>query len=198
MAPEEHGLMEAERPARAREALFADVPPGWDYNPASWRERIPIIALALLGFAMASYLGLYQYRVLGSVWEPFFGRGSETILNSPTSRILPITDAALGAFGYILDAVTGAIGSRHRWRTMPWIVILMGIFVGPLGAISVLLVMLQPVVYHAWCTVCLATAVISIVMIGPAMDEVLASLQHLKRTRDAGRSVWKAFWGQVT
>jgi hypothetical protein len=32
-------------------------------------------------------------------------------------------------------------------------------------------------------------------MIGPAMDEVLASLQHLKHEKRRGRSVWRAFWG---
>jgi len=32
-------------------------------------------------------------------------------------------------------------------------------------------------------------------MIGPAMDELLASLQYLKREHDHGRSVWHAFWG---
>ena len=78
---------------------------------------------------------------------------------------------------------------------MPWLVVLFGLFVGPLGGVSVVLVMLQPLLYDSWCTLCLATAAISVVMIGPAMDEVLASLQHLKRERDAGRSLWRAFWG---
>jgi hypothetical protein len=32
-------------------------------------------------------------------------------------------------------------------------------------------------------------------MIGPAMDEVLASLQFLKREHERGHSVWRAFWG---
>jgi hypothetical protein len=32
-------------------------------------------------------------------------------------------------------------------------------------------------------------------MIGPAMDEVLASLQFLRSERRRGRSVWRAFWG---
>jgi hypothetical protein len=32
-------------------------------------------------------------------------------------------------------------------------------------------------------------------MIGPAMDELLASLQYLKREHHAGRSLWHAFWG---
>jgi hypothetical protein len=110
------------------------------------------------------------------------------------SRILPIPDAALGAAGYLADAVTGVIGRRDRWRRMPWIVILFGLAVGPLGGISVLLVILQPVLYDAWCTLCLVSAVISIVMIPPAMDEVLASLQFLRQQHDQGRSLWHAFW----
>ena len=99
------------------------------------------------------------------------------------------------ALGYFADALTGAIGGRARWRTMPWIVIIFGLLVGPLGAISILLVVLQPVMFDAWCTLCLATAVISVLMIGPAMDEFLASLQHLKRERAQGRSPWRVFWG---
>jgi len=133
--------------------------------------------------------------VLGTVWEPFFGDGSEVILNSSISYLLPIPDAALGAAGYLLDAATGAAGGTDRWRRMPWLVILFGVAVGPLGAASILLVILQPVAYSAFCTLCLASAVISVVMIGPAMDEVLASAQHLRRVRDRGDSVWKAFWG---
>lgn len=104
-------------------------------------------------------------------------------------------DAALGAAGSLLDAVTGAIGGRRRWRAMPWIVIVFGVAVGPLGAVSVLLVIAQPVLYDAFCTLCLASAVVSLTMIGPAMDEVLASLQALARVRRAGGSVWRAFWG---
>jgi uncharacterized membrane protein len=173
----------------------ADIPPGWSYNPASWSQRWPIIALAVLGFLIAAYLALYQVRVFPTVWEPFFRDGSVVILNSPVSRILPISDAALGALGYLADAVAGAIGGTARWRTMPWLVVLFGILVGPLGGISVLLVILQPVLYDSWCTLCLATAVISVVMIGPAMDEVLASLQHLRREKAAGRPFWRTFWG---
>ncbi len=176
-------------------------PPGWSYNPASWPQRIPIIALALLGFAIAAYLSLFQYDLIGSVWEPFFGGGSEKILKSPVSTALerwlglPISDAALGAFSYLLDAIAGAIGGKGRWRSMPWLVVLFGLLVGPLGGVSVFLVILQPVMFDTYCTLCMVTAVISIAMIGPAMDEVLASLQHLKREQERGRSVWRAFWG---
>lgn len=171
------------------------IPPGWDYNPATWGQRLPIVVAAVIGFLIAGYLSLYQLKVISNVWEPFFGKGSQVILNSKISTLLPIPDAALGALGYLADAVAGIIGGKLRWRTMPWIVVLFGIAVGPLGGVSILLVILQPVLFDNWCTLCLASAFISVIMIGPAMDEILASLQHLKREKHAGRSWWKAFWG---
>lgn len=78
---------------------------------------------------------------------------------------------------------------------MPWIVILFGFAVGPLGAVSILLVILQPVLFDSFCTLCLVTALISVVMIGPALDESLASLQHLRRRKGEGASLWRTFWG---
>jgi uncharacterized membrane protein len=171
------------------------IPPGWDYNPASWSQRIPIVVLAVIGVFIATYLALYQLEIFPTVWEPFFGEGSKTILNSKVSKVLPIPDAALGAFGYLVDAVTGIIGGKKRWKTMPWIVVIFGMAVGPLGFVSVMLVVFQPVLYSAWCTLCLASAVISIAMIGPAMDEMLASLQYLQRARRKDVSTWKVFWG---
>ena len=170
-------------------------PPGWRSNPSSWRERLPIVALAIAGFLVASYLAAFQLGLIGDVWEPFFGTGSRQILTSGVSRLLPVPDAAFGAAGYLLDALTGLAGGSRRWRTMPWIVVLFGIAVGPLGAVSILLVILQPALFDTYCTLCLASAVVSVAMIGPALDEVLASLQHLRREADAGRSVWAAFWG---
>jgi uncharacterized membrane protein len=173
-----------------------NVPPGWTYNPAAWSQRLPIILLAVIGFIIAGYLSLYQFRLIDDVWEPFFGNGSITILNSPVSHMLPIPDAALGALSYLVDAIAAAIGGTRRWRTMPWIVVLFGVMVGPLGFVSVMLVIFQPVLFDAWCTLCMVTAVISVAMIGPSMDEVLASLQYLRRVKNAGLSVWKAFWGK--
>jgi uncharacterized membrane protein len=173
------------------------IPSGWSYNPAGWSQRLPIIALAMIGFGIATYLALYQLGIVATVWEPFFGDGSRRILNSRVSRVLPIPDAALGAFSYLLDTITGAIGGRGRWRTLPWIVILFGLAVGPLGAVSIMLVIFQPVLLDAWCTLCLASAVVSVMMIGPAMDELLASLQYVVREHRHGRSARRAFWGSA-
>ncbi|HYF00830.1 MAG TPA: vitamin K epoxide reductase family protein [Planctomycetota bacterium] len=173
-------------------------PPGWDYNPAGWIQRLPIAAMAMVGFLLAGYLSLYQFRLIDTVWDPFFGEQTLKILNSPVSHVLPVPDAFLGAVGYLLDAVTAVIGGRDRWKTMPWIVVIFGVLVGPLGAVSIALVIAQPVAFDAWCTICLATAVLSVAMIGPAMDEVLASLQHLKRERDRNgwSGAWRAFKGR--
>lgn len=172
------------------------IPPAWDYNPSSWRQRMPLIVIAIIGLLIALYMGLFQLKVLDTVWDPFFGDGSRKILTSEVSKLLPVPDAILGAFGYLLDAVTGAIGGVSRWRKMPWIVIVFGVAVGPLGMISILLVIVQPVLIGAWCTLCLVTAVLSVVMISPAVDEMLASLQYLQRVKRSGFSVWKAFWGK--
>ena len=190
------GMSEADR----------NIPPGWNYNPAAWSQRLPIVLLALIGFCIALYLAAYQYCqqfnwcLVTDPWEPFFGRGTETILNSRLSWVAwPFSDALLGALGYLADAVAGLLGGPSRWRTLPWTVILFAILVGPLGAISIALVIAQPVFEGAWCTLCLTTAVISVMMIGPAMDEALASLQYMKRLVDSGRaSWWQAFWGGDT
>lgn len=174
-------------------------PPGWTVNPSKWSQRIPIIVLALFGGAAALWLALFQQGVVNTVWEPFFGDGTEDIVKesgfSKFFERFPIGDAALGFFGYAADAVTGAIGGTRRWRTMPWIVIAFGLFVGPFGAMSVMLTIFQPVLYDSFCTLCLVSGVVSLAMIGPGIDEVLASLQHLRRVRNSGDSVWSAFWG---
>jgi len=154
-----------------------------------------MLVLAFVGFGVATYLALYQVGFFPSVWEPFFGNGSQIILHSSLSRLLPIPDAALGACGYALEILSGVIGGQGRWRTTPWIVLLFGLVVGLLGLGSVLLLIAQPVLFHAWCTLCLISALISICLVGLAKDEVLASLQHLKREHARGQSWWRVCWG---
>jgi hypothetical protein len=144
---------------------------------------------------VAGYLSLYQWRVIEDVWEPFFGIGSRTILNSSVSRVLPVPDAALGALSYLVDAITGIVGGTRRWRSLPWIVVIFSIAVGPLGAPS------------ACCSSSSAASLRRMVhalpdvgrrvdfVTGPAMDELLASLQHLARSRAQGQSSWRsAVW----
>ncbi len=173
-----------------------DIPPGWSHNPSAWSKRLPVLALALTGCGIATYLGLYQLNIVQVVWEPFFEDGSHRILKeSSIAHLLPVPDAVLGAMVYLLDAAAGAIGGRTRWRTMPWIVLLLGVIAGGLAVGGVLLTICQPLLFHAYCTLCLASAACSILMVGLVMAEVMAALQFLKREREQGHSAWRALWG---
>jgi uncharacterized membrane protein len=167
--------------------LDPNVPDGWSYNPSAWSHRLPITAGATVGFCIAIYLALYQWRIIPNVWDPFFAdptghfaNGSERILNSWVSRLLPVPDAFLGALAYLAEGVASVIGGTSRWRTAPVIVLINGAIVAMLGVVAVALVIFQPMLFHAWCTLCLASAATSLVMVALATAEVLASVRHLR------------------
>ena len=63
-----------------------------------------------------------------------------------------MSDAAVGGYTYLLEIVTGIVGSRCRWRTMPWLVVLFGLMIAPLGIISILFIIIQPIVIGTWST----------------------------------------------
>lgn len=62
------------------------VQPGWTYNPSSWLRRTPIIALGRVGFFFAGLMAAYQLGYVDSLWDPFFGNGTEEILNSDNQQ----------------------------------------------------------------------------------------------------------------
>jgi uncharacterized membrane protein len=171
-----------------------DRPPGWSYNPSDWVERGPIIAMALVGVLLSRYLAAYQLGHISFPWDPFFGDGTRRVLDSEISRAWPISDAGLGATSYMLEALSGFMGGRNRWRTMPWMVVMFGILVVPLGVVSLVLVMLQPISVGAWCALCLITAAAMLIMISPAVDEVVAMAQFLHGARREGQPFWRTFW----
>lgn len=94
-----------------------DKPPGWSYNPSSWIRRWLGIALALVGFFLARYLAAHQLGYIQHDWDPFFGNGSDRVTESALSKSFPISDAGFGAIAYMLEVLTGFMGSRARWRT---------------------------------------------------------------------------------
>lgn len=171
-----------------------DAPPGWSYNPSSWPQRAPIIALAFLGFFLSRYMTAYQLGYIDAVWDPFFGEGTERVLTSDVSRAFPIADAGLGAVAYMVEALMGFMGDRQRWRTMPWMVTFFGILVVPLGIVSITLIILQPVAVGFWCTPCLIAALAMLIMIALTLDEVVAMGVFLALARREGQSLWRAFW----
>ena len=170
------------------------VPPGWSYNPSSWPQRMPIVLLATVGWFISRYLAAYQLGYISHVWDPFFGSGTLKVITSSVSQAFPVSDAGLGAAAYTLEALLACKGDAMRWRTMPWMVILFGILVVPLGLVSILLILLQPLVVGAWCAWCLATAACMVVMVALSIDEVGAVLQLLRRVRRSRRPFWEVFW----
>ncbi|MNR92115.1 Vitamin K epoxide reductase family protein [compost metagenome] len=161
--------------------MTAGGPSSEEASPSRWSRRLLLIGLAILGFAIASSLALYQWGIIPTIWEPFFGSGSRVILHSGLSRLLPIPDAALGALGYLADAVAGAIGGPERYRTMPAVVLFMGVVVGAMGVAGLILLLLQAFSYHQFCTLCLASAALSIALVPLAWPEVRATVHVLLR-----------------
>jgi uncharacterized membrane protein len=170
------------------------VPRGWSYNPSSWPQRAPIIALALVGFFLSRQMASFELHYITSFTDPFFGLGTVRVLTSDVSRAFPIPDAGLGAVAYMIEFLMGFMGDKARWRTMPWMVTFFGILVVPLGVVSISLIILQPLAVGAWCTPCLIAAAAMLVMITLTLDEVVAMLQFLVQARQEGHSLWKIFW----
>lgn len=176
-------------------------PPGWSFNPSSWTQRLPIIALAFVGLYFARYLAAYQLGYVSGVWDPFFAgdprdpqNGTEEIITSSVSQAWPVSDAAVGALTYMLEILTGVIGSTRRWRTMPWLVVLFGVMIAPLGVVSIFFIVIQPIWIGTWCTLCLIGAMAMLLQIPYSLDELVATGQFLKRRRRAGESVLRTFF----
>ena len=180
----------------------SDRPIGWTYSPSTYLQRLPIIFLGFLGLLVARWLTAYQLGHVDSVWEPFFGapvadageNGTEYIITSDVSRAWPIADAGLGAVSYVFEVLMGAMGDRRRWRTMPWMVAGFGIVVVPLGVVSITFIIIQPIMIGTWCTLCLLTALLMLIMIPYSLDELVAMGQFLLHSRRRGKPFWRTFF----
>jgi hypothetical protein len=176
--------------------------PPFDYNPSAWSQRIPLAVLAGVAFVVSAYMALYQWRLIAEVWDPIFGQGTHRVLDSDVSEQMRswmrIPDAALGAVAYLGDAIYALVGTTRRWQYHPWMVLLFGLDVIPLGIVSAILVVIQGTVIGAWCFLCLVTALISLILVYWAYDEVWATLRYLwrvwQKTKD-WRILWRVFWG---
>jgi uncharacterized membrane protein len=172
------------------------------HNPSSWHQRIPICLLASVGAGICFHMSLFQWGFIESAWDPVFGEQSNRVLTSDIAKdlflFIGIHDAAMGALAYLGDAILGFAGSTRRWQYRPWMVVLFGIDVIPLGGISAILVACQAFILGEWCFLCLVAAVISLVLVWWAYDEVWVSLAYLwrvyRRTNDL-RMLWYAFCG---
>jgi nucleoside-diphosphate-sugar epimerase len=203
------GLAVATKPDIGPSPLAAlkgpEIPVGWTYNPSTWTQRLPIILLALAGLYVSRYLAAYQLGHVDAVFEPFFEgspadprNGTEEIITSWVSEAWPVSDAAVGGYTYALEILTGLVGSRARWRTMPWLVVLFGLMIAPLGVVSIFFIIIQPILIGTWSTLALLAAAAMLVQIPYSLDELLASLQFMRRRVRAGsRWLTVAFRGDT-
>lgn len=134
-----------------------------DRNPSRWQARLPVAGLATVGLCIAAYLASVQTGLLPAAWDPIFGSASAArVLHSALSRALPVPDALLGAIGYAVEIAADLAGGSERWRTHPWIVLGFGAVALAMALVGLGLVVVQAAVVHAGCTLCLASALISI------------------------------------
>src|SRR5690606_32660518 len=115
------------------------------------------------------------------------------IITSYVSEAWPVSDAAVGAYTYMLEILTGLVGSTARWRTMPWLVVLFGLMIAPLGVVSIFFIVIQPILLDTWSTLALIAAVAVLVQIPYSLDELVATLQFVRRRVRAGASWLRVF-----
>lgn len=175
------------------------------WNPSSWTQRIWIAVIAVLAVVICIYMGLYQWRVIQSVWDPIFGEQTAKVLDSNVSHILAlwgrVPDAVLGGVVYFSDMLFAIAGSERRWYDRPWLVTIFALDVIPLGIVSAILVCMQGLVVGSWCFLCLVTAAISLTLVCLAWNEPVACMQYLARVWKRSRSwkmVWWTFWGRAS
>lgn len=178
-----------------------NIPPGWTYSPSTDAQRLPIVVMGLIGLLTSRILTAYQLGHIDSVWEPFFAgsltdprNGTEEIITSNMSKAWPIPDGGLGTVSYVLEILMAVMGTRDRWRTMPWMVTFFGILVIPLGVVSIYFIISQPIVIGTWSTLALIAALAMLIMIPFALDEVIAMGQFLVWAKRRGKPLIRTFF----
>jgi hypothetical protein len=174
-------------------------------SPSSFPQRILIVFLSVFAALIAFYMTLYQWNILESFWDPIFNTGSQKVLHSDLSlemsHFLRMPDALFGCLAYLSDALFAIAGSQNRWYDRPWLVLLFGFDVIPLGLTSIILVACQGIIVGHFCFLCLVTAAISTLLIFLAYQEVLFSLRYLIKIKRQGQShklLWNTFWGKAS
>lgn len=110
-----------------------------------------------------------------SRWDPLFGTHS-------TQRVLdlthPVPDAAAGVIAYATEVVL-LLTRRGR--------LVLGVVLAAGAITSIALIIIQPAVVGAWCTLCLASAALSLVLLVLGRQETADALSALRQPRRALR-----------
>jgi uncharacterized membrane protein len=157
-------------------AATASVPAGYAHNPSAWRERLLLAAIAAAGALISAYLACYQLKLIDTVADPIFGSSSShAVLFSSFSKSLPVPDALLGTLNYLAEIVLDLIGGEDRWRTRPVVVLAFGALLAAGALVSIGLILMQAFVVGHFCTLCLLSAGLSILLAVLGWREVRAA-----------------------
>jgi uncharacterized membrane protein len=156
------------------------------HGPSAWPRRAVVAVLAYAGFIVSLNLAFFQYGLVPHVWEPFFGSGSRQVLMSAFSRALPVHDAALGAAAYLFELVLELSGGTARWRRRPWLVLLLAATATAMALVALGLLSLQTFSIHAYCSLCLVSAAISLSVPAFVLGEAVAAARQIRRARHRG------------
>jgi hypothetical protein len=133
------------------------------------------IVFAAAGFALSSYLALYQLGLVGPVWEPFFGLGAAEVLYSRAWRSLPLPESVVSAFGFFAAmAVSVVLGGDGRGRRRG-LEILFVLVVGALCSFNLLVAIRKHQLFDAWCTLCLVSTGLSALIAVVAGRQLVSS-----------------------
>jgi hypothetical protein len=91
-----------------------------------------------------------------------FEEGLTSVTSNPAIRNLAIagndwyvSDADVSALTYALEILIGVVFCARHWRTMPWLAVAFGIMIAPLGVVSIVFIIIQPIVSGTWRSLCL-------------------------------------------
>ncbi|GAB4006134.1 vitamin K epoxide reductase family protein [Nocardioides ultimimeridianus] len=129
--------------------------------PDAAGRRAAAAVLALAGAGVAGYLAAVQMGAIGHAWDPLFGDGTDTVINSSVANLLPFPDALLGVLGYLVEAALILVTATDRGRSPRWPALLLEVEAVAFALTGVGLVAVQAFVVGAWCSWCLASAALS-------------------------------------
>lgn len=129
--------------------------------PDAAGRRVAAVVLALAGAGVAGYLAAVQMDAISHAWDPLFGDGTDTVIGSSVANLLPFPDALLGVLGYLVEAGLILVTATARGRSTRWPGLLLEVEAVGFALAGVGLVAVQAFVVEAWCSWCLASAVLS-------------------------------------
>ena len=125
----------------------------------TYRNRMAIAVLSLIGLFVALYLTLHRVGVIGTLACGVDG-GCSTVQTSSHATFLGVPVPFIGLLGYVMlfgvamGAVRGALDERRSALAL--------LVLGTVGfAFSAYLTALEAFVIHAWCRWCVVSAVIA-------------------------------------